>query len=599
MTWRESACDACGAPVWQQPSSLVDTEIASIARSGSKDGAVITRAVEDGKSASFGVLQRFFDKVPKPIDLGAVPSVDRHILGRIQNSDFGHLNEETQVALRRMHREKSLDPLVDLQPLNLTAYETEVIRAEVALLLIDEVTETTIQQPRSDLRGSRFAVVASKSPMVGKSSLSAALLIDVLATHFGSVARAAAWNLALLLEVHGLDQLALDYYNLAMDLGSGHAAYRVIERALEAGDEQERIASAFINVVSHSEHANRVLDRVVMPKLANYPQEVRDWFRNGITDPGRNQIWDRIGWYQNSGLVHNVEAHRSSIATKYFGECEESCFFHDENHDCAVCGRSTVSTLGAMSGNGDGYYFVFDIHQHLNEQELAAGAFTLFDPAASSLWRGGVNGEPSSRFREGEVEELMTLFAFAVPLYLGTLDETDKLIIADSSMQMNGRDFSVIRRVHPSSYAVFAWLGINDLYGEIRPTALMALPESVTSGLSEGPLFVDERSRKTIIGYTYGQGNLTVSAHVSQGAYAPNLFQNYRNADTDVDISYLLQGAEFVDEGLWDACREVCDFPEKELRNQLRLRGIENPQFPWREERDLGRSRTANPGGYL
>ena len=436
----------------------------------------------------------------------------------------------------------------------------------------------------------------------------AALLVSSLHEPYKEICANASWNLRNLLAINSHSEKADGYGQLSVRLGNEIAAVNIAEAILqkapaELESEQQYVIGKSLDVVHPwSAHRGRLMDAVSRHVLPQYPPDVQEWFkaarRNLPVDRAALMTWDpHFHTFHNTGTVFNVEANEASIATQYFKDCDNQCFFEDTPQDCPACERKPSNFLHCMSGDGDGYYWVFDLKtKEDDDTHRIVGSMTVFSPLINDLSKARLQLSDvlpawvAHDARRGGVSDFLPGALYdTAPLILGDLESQGELLFSDSSKLIDGRDITIVRDVDPGTYTVIAWVGINWSHRRLRPYALMAVQPDVAEALTRGVPPLSTEQRDAIINGTYGSGKEIVASHTSQGAYIPNLEQNSRNASIfgrpDEGPSYLMQGAEFVDGGLHDALRSHTDLgSDEEQRALLRRRGIFNPKFPWRSD---------------
>ena len=433
----------------------------------------------------------------------------------------------------------------------------------------------------------------------------AALLVSSLHEPYKDVCASASWNLHNLLAINSHSEKADGYGQLSMRLGNEIAAVNIAEAILDHApaelDFQQKSEVTKASEVVHpwSVHRGRLMDAVSDHVLPQYSPDVQEWFkaarRNLPVDPKAQEHWDpHFSAFSNTETVFNVEANEASIATEYFGDCDDQCFFEEIPRDCPACDRKPSNFLHCMSGDGDGYYWVFDLTaKESDDTDRIVGSMTVFSPMVSDLSKArleipGFGFLAHDALRNGMADFLPAALYDTAPIVLGDLESRGELLFSDSSKLIDGRDITIGRDVDPGTYTVIAWVGINWSHrARLRPYALMAVQPDVAEALTRGVPPLSTEQRDAIINGTYGSGKEIVASHMSQGAYIPNLEQNSRNASLfgrpDEGPSYLMQGAEFVDGGLHDALRSRTDLgTDEEQRALLHRRGIFNPKFLWR-----------------
>ena len=446
-----------------------------------------------------------------------------------------------------------------------------------------------------------------------KRNEAAGLLVWSLRQKFKDVVGPAAWNLRNLFMVGEAAVKAEGYAELAMALGNEVAAVCVAEDAVTEGsetsfyDKTRKLNQACTVIRPGSSYRERLTDAIAGWILPKYSEGVQDWFTAAsrqlspetLRDLEGGSIWDKcILRYRHTGTAFNVEASNASVATQYFKECGDSCYFNDVPHLCTKCDRQSRNFLSCMAGDGDGYYGVHQLLDDLEGEEVTIGAMTLFAPAIDDIeevqLRDYMPDGSDLNLTEMELTGtglvLGTLFHESAPLVLGKLDVQDSILFSDCSKTIDGRDITIVRDLPRGDYTVIAWIGLNRSHCSLRPQALMVLPvERADQLLASIPTLSDDL-RDQVIKDTYGSGTEIVSSHVNQAAYIPNLQQNARNAARgarpDEGASFLMQGAEFIDEGLYEVLRNMTDLgSDADQRASLQRRGIYNPTFPWRAAR--------------
>ena len=432
----------------------------------------------------------------------------------------------------------------------------------------------------------------------------AALLVSSLHEPYKGVCANASWNLHNLLAINSHSEKADGYGRLSVRLGNEIAAVNIAEAILQQApaelefQQQYEIGKVLEVVHPWSAHRSRLMDAVSDHVLPQYSPDIQEWFnasrRSLPVDPVALQTWDpHFSAFSNTATVFNVEANEASIATEYFGDCDDQCFFEEIPRDCPACDRKPSNFLHCMSGDGDGYYWVFDLTaKESDDTDRIVGSMTVFSPMVSDLSKArleipGFGFLAHDALRNGMADFLPAALYDTAPIVLGDLESRGELLFSDSSKLIDGRDITIVRDVDPGTYTVIAWVGINWSHRRLRPYALMAVQPDVAEALTRGVPPLSTEQRDAIINGTYGSGKEIVASHMSQGAYIPNLEQNSRNASLfgrpDEGPSYLMQGAEFVDGGLHDALRSRTDLgTDEEQRALLHRRGIFNPKFPWR-----------------
>lgn len=409
------------------------------------------------------------------------------------------------------------------------------------------------------------------------------ILVQCLGCPFLDVARNAAWNLAELLKHNGHEAKAEGYADLAISLHSSIAMVVVAERLAEEGLEKEVLAAfefAAENTPRIDPYRPRIEIGLVKERTSGVQPHAAGYFERGLGRLTRENF-SSSNVYVNSRELFNTEAGSAAIATKYFGECKDECYFEPVQIDCQTCGRNPKNYISVPSGDGDGVYPVFTF---LSEDSGEVGSITIFRGLLDDLIDEDNNRSNAtiSSVVAGHSATWASILGSGAPVVLGEIAVDDNLIFSDGSKCSNDHDLAVVIETKPDKYAVICWLSAPDQGDDtIRPLALAAVRGALRHDLLE---VIDSPSldevntlRKELWG-----GDYTVHANVGDLRTRLAIRNFEMAADEDADrLSWLLQQAEFKDEGLYSLIQSQSLPSESQLRALLSRRGMFNPKLPW------------------
>lgn len=450
-------------------------------------------------------------------------------------------------------------------------------------------------QPGSEVQLRSFASQGGATGWVGKLELGTLLMDEegerlaeaiglfsaCIDAPFRDVVANASWNLSEILWVNAREDW-FGYATLSAQLGNPLALVNLAERAaiadLDVADEWLGNARA---LVPRTNAIRTRAEKLAIERFAGEKTpDIGAWFQSAI-DQWAIEPWaQHIDFYMNDGLVYNVEGGNASIATRYFPQCPESCYFDEVPRDCGACGRNSTNFLYCLAGNGDGTYCSLQLFR--NDENV--GVITLFQDALEDLstWttetdQGSLNGGVA-----GPGELLGALFSGCAPLLLGDIATDGDVILSDSSRVQGDGDFSVVRVVKPGTYAIVCWLAAPGERADVcRPLALGAIPKVLAQSLLAPGVHTDHSQRDEIIRTTWGRKDLLVQSHMSDVRLSVVSNNMQAESDPDLALSWALQFAESNDEGFYGIVR-AGELSEARMRELLSLRGVPDPKFPWR-----------------
>lgn len=409
------------------------------------------------------------------------------------------------------------------------------------------------------------------------------VLLQAISAPFLDVAANAAWNISESLKDGGHESKAKGYSDLAVALHNPLAMVVVAERLAEAGLEEEALA-AFEFASEHTTRIDHYRPRIELGLARNRTSGVNkhaaDVFMNGLGSLTAEDF-SASTIYVNTLAMYNSEVGSAAIATNYFDDCEDQCYFEAIQIDCKACGRSPKNYISVPSGDGDGTYPVFNL---FNSESKSLGAITIFRGLMEDLIQDGIDQTNStySPAAIGPSGRWAQFLGSGSPIVLGEINVDTQMIFSDGSKCSNDADLAVWIDAEPGTYSVICWLSApNPGDGTIRPLALAAVRGDLRDALLEvvdAPSLEDvNQLRKELWG-----GDFTVSAHISDVRHGLALSNfDVTSGSVDDSLSWLLQQAEFRDEGLFDMLRSQ-DLPnDLELRYLLARRGMFDPKFPW------------------
>jgi hypothetical protein len=408
-------------------------------------------------------------------------------------------------------------------------------------------------------------------------------LVQCVGSPFLDVARNAAWNMSLILRKNGHEGKAEGYADLAVALHNPLAMVSVAERFERDGNAQQAI-DAFEFAASHTSRIDPFRPRVEVglarKRTAGVEPKAAQFYLDGL-GLLEKEHFSASNVYVNTREFYNSEAGSAAISTKYFGDCDASCYFEPIQIDCKVCGRNPSNYIAVPSGDGDGVYPVFTF---LSDGSGELGAISIFRGLLDDLIDDDdlrTNSSVASA-AVGYSENWATFLGSASPMVLGELDVDELLIFSDGSKSLNDRDLAVVTDGVPGKYSVICWLSApNDGDNTIRPLALAAvrgdLRDDLLGDLDELSLQEVNELRQALWG-----GDFVVSAHAADIRKMLAVRNFEMAADSDLErFSWLLQQAEFGDDGLYDLIRSQNLPDESTLRALLARRGIVDAKLPW------------------
>jgi hypothetical protein len=421
------------------------------------------------------------------------------------------------------------------------------------------------------------------STLEGREDEGRFILVQAVGAPFLDVAANAAWNISELLKHNGHEAKAKGYSALAVGLHNSLAMVVVAERLAEAGLEDEALA-AFEFASEHTTRIDHYRARIELGLARNRTSGVNkhaaDVFINGLGSlTGEDFAASTI--YVNTLAMYNSEVGSAAIATNYFDDCEDQCYFEAIQIDCKACGRSPKNYISVPSGDGDGTYPVFNL---FNSESKSLGAITIFRGLMEDLIQDGIvqTNSTYSPAAIGPSGRWAQFLGSGSPIVLGEINVDAQMIFSDGSKCSNDADLAVWIDAEPDTYSVICWLSApNPGDKTIRPLALAAVRGDLRDALLavvEAPSLEEVNDlRKELWG-----GDFTVSAHIGDVRHGLAL-SNFHMTSGSVDdsLSWLLQQAEFRDEGLFNMIRAQ-DLPnDLDLRYLLARRGMFEPKLPW------------------
>lgn len=406
------------------------------------------------------------------------------------------------------------------------------------------------------------------------------LLLTCLEAPYADIVGKASWNISEVLWLNGREQW-FDFAAIAAGLEEPIAMVVLAERADETGDD---IADEWINyarlVVPRISSLRRRVEALAARRFLEYSTpQLREWYTR-LSEMSPRDFWaSNVDVYTNDGLLFNVEAGYAAVASKYFEECPEECYYSPFPHDCRACGRNQSNFLSCMAGQGDGAYYTLQL---LKDDEFI-GAISLFKDAFDDLGTASYEGEdgPVNGGFLGPGAVLDNLFSGCAPIILGQIHTDENLLFSDASKCIDGSDLTVVRESEPGAHLVVAWASI-PLAGDsnIRPLALTAFRGSLADQLRRWIPRQSPETRDELIGEMWGGGDLLVASHFVD--VRPELISNNIECQPNpyLGLSWALQFAESDDGGTYEIVRNS-GLPESTLRELLRVRGVFNPKFPW------------------
>lgn len=409
------------------------------------------------------------------------------------------------------------------------------------------------------------------------------ILMECVGGPFLDVARNAAWNISEVLKKHGHEQKAKGYSDLAVNLHNSLAMSVVAERLKEAGLETEAL-EAFEFAAKHTSRIDAFRPRIeaglASVRTAEVKPQAAEFFAEGLGVVQQGHF-AASHMYVNISELFNTEKGSASIATRYFEECEDKCYFEAIQIDCATCGRNPKNYLAVPSGDGDGVYPVFTF---LSKDAGDLGSITIFRGLLDDLIDDDEN-RANSTVRStaiGYSENWATFLGSGTPLLLGTLEADTHLIFSDGAKCSNDRELAVVVEAEKDVYSVICWLSAPDARDNtIRPLALAAVRGQLRADLLEVVPELDLETVNMLREELWGH-NFTVLANASdlrRGLAIRNC--EVATEDEPERLSWLFQQAEFIDEGLYQLIRSQNLPSEAEMRAMLARRGMFDPKLPW------------------
>ncbi len=457
------------------------------------------------------------------------------------------------------------------------ALEDKFVEAEQAFIEIIEKADS------ANVWLAQMELGTMLSTLDGREGEGNYVLLQAIGAPFLDVAANAAWNISESLKDGGHESKAKGYSDLAVALHNPLAMVVVAERLAEAGLEEEALA-AFEFASEHTTRIDHYRPRIELGLARNRTSGVNkhaaDVFMNGLGSLTAEDF-SASTIYVNTLAMYNSEVGSAAIATNYFGDCEDQCYFEAIQIDCKACGRSPKNYISVPSGDGDGTYPVFNL---FNSESKSLGAITIFRGLMEDLIQDGIDQTNStySPAAIGPSGRWAQFLGSGSPIVLGEINVDTQMIFSDGSKCSNDADLAVWIDAEPGTYSVICWLSApNPGDSTIRPLALAAVRGDLRDALLEvvdAPSLEDvNQLRKELWG-----GDFTVSAHISDVRHGLALSNfDVTSGSVDDSLSWLLQQAEFRDEGLFDMIRSQ-DLPnDLELRYLLARRGMFDPKFPW------------------
>lgn len=409
------------------------------------------------------------------------------------------------------------------------------------------------------------------------------ILMECVGCPFLDVARNAAWNISEVLKNNGHEQKAKGYSDLAVNLHNGLAMTVVAERLQEAGLEAEAL-EAFEFAAEHTSRIDAFRPRIeaglASSRTADVKPQAAEYFAEGLGALLKGNFASS-NIYVNTSELFNTEVGSAAIATRYFDECEDQCYFEPIQIDCATCGRNPKNYLAVPSGDGDGVYPVFTF---LSKDAGDLGSITIFRGLLDDLIEEDKHHTNStvSSAAVGYSENWARYLGSGTPLVLGTLEADTQLIFSDGSKCSNDRELAVVVEAQKDVYSIICWLSAPDVRDKtIRPLAMAAVRGQLRADLLEVVPELDLETVNMLREELWGH-NFTVHANASDLRRGLAI-RNFEVATEDEPerLSWLLQQAEFIDDGLYQQIRSQNLPSEAEMRAMLARRGMFEPKLPW------------------
>ena len=433
-----------------------------------------------------------------------------------------------------------------------------------------------------------------------------ALLIRCLGCPYRDVVTRAVFVLYQLLHQENVSQREGEYATLLLACGHHEAFPKIAEFAAESGNEElswlafEQVRESYHRGTEPRIRAER---QIATRVLASQPSVVQKWFEQNV-DAIPDSAWaEDFAQYVFTGLHFNVEGGGAGVATTFFGDCGDNCFFQPVQEKCP-CGRTPEALLHCLAGRGDGIYRVYEVQ---DEHDETVGAFTLFGDAADAEEHFAGERETQARTQdeeegEGDAEEdavdaesaaatgdpetLRDILAGAAPLRLGELDVDGTLLFSDASRTTADRDVTVDVEVPAGRYSVICWLSLPNIEGQsyLRPIALMAIGGGLKKAFDGYLPRLSTQSLRDLAMLTWKADGMVVASHLED--VRPRVLAANYEADTSREntaraISWLLQLAEADTNPRVVEVLHNIDLSESDARNLLRARGIASPELSW------------------
>ena len=429
----------------------------------------------------------------------------------------------------------------------------------------------------------RMELGSMLSTLEGREDEGRFVLVQAVGAPFLDVAANAVWNISELLKHNGYEAKAKGYSDLAVALHNSLAMVVVAERLAAAGLEDQTLAAfefASENTTRIDQFRARIELGLARNRTSGVNKHAADVFVNGLGSLTAEDF-SASTIYVNTLAMYNSEVGSAAIATNYFGDCEDQCYFEAIQIDCKVCGRSPKNYISVPSGDGDGSYPVFNL---FNAESKSVGAVTIFRGLLDDLIQDGVvqTNSTYSPAAIGPSGRWAQFLGSGSPIVLGEITVDTQMIFSDGSKCSNDADLAVWIDAEPGNYSVICWLSApSPGDNTIRPLALAAVRAELRDALLE---VVDAPSleevnelRKELWG-----GDFTVFAHMGNIRHGLALSNfDMTSGSADDSLSWLLQQAEFTDEGLFDMIRAQEIPSDLDLRYFLARRGMFEPKFPW------------------